>query len=97
MCFKTEASSGEASLDEAGLVLDFLQTVPDDLQQVGVVGGGEVGKRTALRQSPLWPPCLHRLDGIDAGNDSSGTATFGNRCVSEGNQAKDGAMTRQRR
>jgi hypothetical protein len=32
--FQAEPGSGEAAFDEGGLVLDFPQAVPDDLQQV---------------------------------------------------------------
>jgi hypothetical protein len=34
-----QPGSGEAAFEEAGLVLDFLQAVPDDLEQAGVAGG----------------------------------------------------------
>src|SRR5260370_27433693 len=44
--------SGEAPLDEAGLVLDLLQAVPDDLDQVGEAGDGEVGQDAALEHRP---------------------------------------------
>src|SRR5260370_727656 len=42
--------SGEAPLDEAGLVLDLLQAVPDDLDQMGEAGDGEVGQDAALER-----------------------------------------------
>ncbi len=35
---QAQPGSDEAALDEAGLVLDFLQAVPDDLDQVGSPG-----------------------------------------------------------
>ena len=35
-----------------GLVLDFLQAVPDDLDQVGEAGDGEVGQDAALEHGP---------------------------------------------
>ena len=35
-----------------GLVLDFLQAVPDDLEQVGEAGDGEVGQGAALEHGP---------------------------------------------
>src|SRR5258708_2493128 len=44
--------SGEAPLDEAGLVLDLLQAVPDNLDQVGEAGDGEVGQDAALEHGP---------------------------------------------
>jgi len=47
-----QPGSGEASLDEAGLVLDLLQAVPDDLDQVAEAGDGEVGQDAALEHRP---------------------------------------------
>src|SRR5262245_7612597 len=47
-----QPGSGEAPLDEAGPVLDFLQAVPDDLDQVGEAGDGEVGQDAALEHRP---------------------------------------------
>src|SRR5260370_901119 len=44
--------SGEAPLDEAGLVLDLLQAVPDDLDQMGEAGDGEVGQDAAVEPRP---------------------------------------------
>jgi hypothetical protein len=44
--------SGEASLDEAGLGLDLLQAVLDDLDQVAEAGDGEVGQHAALEHRP---------------------------------------------
>ena len=49
---QAQPSSGEAAFDEAGLVLDFLQAVPDDLDQVGEAGDGEVGQGAALEHGP---------------------------------------------
>ncbi len=50
--FQVQACSGEAALDEAGLVLDLLQAVPEDLDQVGEAGDGEVGEHAALEHRP---------------------------------------------
>ena len=50
--------SGETAFDEAGLVLDLLQAVPDDLDQVGEAGDGEVGQHAALEHRP---DPLHRI------------------------------------
>jgi hypothetical protein len=47
-----QPGSGEAAFEEAGLVLDFLQAVPDDLEQAGVAGGGLVGQHAALERRP---------------------------------------------
>src|SRR5262249_34962584 len=47
-----EPGSGEASLDYPGPVLDFLQAVPDDVDQVGEAGDGEVGQDAALEHRP---------------------------------------------
>jgi hypothetical protein len=47
-----QPGSGEAAFDEAGLVLDLLQAVPDGLDQVGEAGGGEVGEHAALEHRP---------------------------------------------
>ena len=44
--------SGEASVDEAGPVLDFVQAVLDDLQQMSESGEGDVGQRSALEGRP---------------------------------------------
>jgi hypothetical protein len=46
--FQGQPGSGEAAFDEAGLVLDLLQAVPDHLDQVGEAGDGEVGQHPAL-------------------------------------------------
>jgi hypothetical protein len=46
--FQGQGGSGEAGPYEAGLVLDLLQAVPDDLDQVGEAGEGEVGEHAAL-------------------------------------------------
>jgi hypothetical protein len=48
--FRGQACSGEAAFDEAGLVLDLLQAVPDDPDQVAEAGDGEVGQHAALEQ-----------------------------------------------
>ncbi len=56
--FQGQPCSGEAAFDEAGLILDFLQAVPDDLDQVGEAGDGEVGEHAALEHRP------DPLDGI---------------------------------
>jgi hypothetical protein len=59
--FQGRACSGEAALDEAGLVLDLLQAVPDDLHQVGEAGDGEVGQYVALEDRPdslPHAPCI---------------------------------------
>ncbi len=50
--------SGETAFDEAGLALDPLQGVPDDLDQVGEAGDGEVGEHAALEHRPDPP---HRI------------------------------------
>ena len=50
--FQAEPGSGEAAVDKTGLVLDFLQAVPDDLDQVGEAGDGEVGQDAALEHGP---------------------------------------------
>jgi len=42
-----QPGSGEAAFDEAGLVLDLLQAVPDDVDQLGEAGDGEVGQDAA--------------------------------------------------
>jgi hypothetical protein len=47
-----QSGSGEAAFDEAGLVLDLPQAVPDDLDQVGEAGDGEVGQHAALEHRP---------------------------------------------
>ena len=47
--FEAEAGSGEAAVDEGGLVLDFLQPALDGLQEVGEAGEGDVGQRAALK------------------------------------------------
>ena len=47
-----QACSGEAAFDKAGPVLDLLQTVPDDQDQVGEAGDGEVGQHAALEYRP---------------------------------------------
>src|SRR6266568_9353837 len=47
-----QPGAGQASLDEAGLVLDLLQAAPDDLDQVGEAGDGEVGQDAALEHRP---------------------------------------------
>jgi hypothetical protein len=44
--------SGDAAFDKAGLVLDLLQAVPDDLDLVGEAGDGEVGQHAALEYRP---------------------------------------------
>jgi len=49
---QSQPGSGEAALDEAGLVLDLLQPVPDDLDQVAEAGDGEVGQDAALEHRP---------------------------------------------
>ena len=56
--FQGQPCSGEAALDEAGLILDLLQAVPDDLDQVGEAGNGEVGQHAALEHRP---DPLHRI------------------------------------
>ena len=50
--FQGQPGFGEAALDEARPVLDLLQPVPDDLQQAGEAGGGEVGQHAALEHRP---------------------------------------------
>jgi hypothetical protein len=52
--FHGQACSGliEAALDEAGLVLDRHQAVPDDPDQVAEAGDGEVGQDAALQDRP---------------------------------------------
>jgi hypothetical protein len=50
--FQDQSGSGEAAFDEAGLVMDFLQAVPDDLDQVGEAGDGQVGQHAALEHRP---------------------------------------------
>src|SRR5260370_18584124 len=47
-----QPGSEEAALDKAGLVLDLLQAVPDDLDQVSEAGYGEVGQDAALEPGP---------------------------------------------
>src|ERR1022692_425040 len=49
---QAQPGSGEAAFDKPGLVLDFLQAVPDDLDQVGEAGDGEVGQDAALEHGP---------------------------------------------
>jgi hypothetical protein len=41
-----------------GLVLELLQAVPDDPDQAGEVGDGEVGEHTALEHGPQSPDGL---------------------------------------
>jgi hypothetical protein len=36
--------SGEAAFDDAGLVLDLLQAVPDDMEQLAEAGDSKVGQ-----------------------------------------------------
>jgi hypothetical protein len=50
--FQGQACSGEAAFDEAGLVPDLLQAVPDDQDQVAGAGDGEVGQHAALEHRP---------------------------------------------
>jgi hypothetical protein len=47
--------SGQSAFDEAGLVPDLLQAVPDDLGQAGEGGHGEVGEHAALEHRPDLP------------------------------------------
>ena len=56
-----QPGSGQAALDEAGLILDLLQAVPDDLDQVGEPGNGEVGQHPALEHRP------DAFDGVEVG------------------------------
>src|ERR1017187_3234582 len=49
---QAQPGSDEAAFDKPGLVLDFLQAVPDDLDQVGEAGDGEVGQDAALEHGP---------------------------------------------
>src|SRR6266542_3042443 len=47
-----QPGSEEAAFYKQGLVLDLLQAVPDDLDQVGEAGHGEVGQDAALEHGP---------------------------------------------
>ena len=49
-----QPGSGEAPFDEAGRVVDLLQAVPDEVDQAGEAGDGEVGQHAALehRRNP---------------------------------------------
>src|SRR6266568_1886159 len=57
-----QPGSEEAAFDKQGLVLDLLQAVPDDLDQVGEAGHGEVGQDAALEHGPdpfSWFAIVH--------------------------------------
>src|SRR6266536_3383432 len=54
-----QPSPGEAAVNEAGLVLNLLQAVADDLDQVAEAGDGEVGQHAALEHGP---DSFHRIE-----------------------------------